>query len=399
MLRDLLGEAISASLARPQRMALTALGTMLGIGALVATVGLADTAGAQIVSRFDELAATEVIVRPAARAATQGELVSAIPWDAETRLARLNGVVAAGTMSKLDLPDLTVRTTSVVDPLAPDDRAADVVAGSPGLLGAVRGTIGSGRWFDAGHSRRADPVVVLGATLAATLHVADVGRHPAVFLGDRAYTVVGILDGVAREPALLNAVIIPDGTAAAAFGLTAPQSVRVDTRVGAARLISSQAPTALAPQSPDALEAAQAPEPAAVRAKVARDVQSLFLVLGLVSLVIGAVGIANTTLVSVLERTSEIGLRRSLGATRGQVAGQFLLESAGVGLFGGILGASTGIVVVTAVSYVKEWTPVLAPWLPAAAVAAGTVVGLLAGAYPAHRASGIEPIAALRAEG
>src|SRR5690606_23483049 len=103
---------------------------------------------------------------------------------------------------------------------------------------------------------------------------------------------------------------------------------------------------------------------------------------------------ANTTLVSVLERVEEIGLRRSLGATRGQIAGQFLLESAGVGLLGGLLGGSLGILVMVAVSHVQRWTPVLPPWLPVTAVGLGALVGVAAGAYPAWRAATIEPIAA-----
>jgi ABC-type antimicrobial peptide transport system permease subunit len=397
MLRDLVREALAAVLARPQRMALTALGTLLGIAALVATVGVATTAGAQIVSRFDELAATEVVVVPTESDQAQAT-VSLLPWDAEERLDRLNGVAAAGTLSELRQSDWQVRTTAVVDPLAPESQAAPVVAGSAGLLGAVRGRVGAGRWFDAGHVARADRVVVLGRNLAESLSVADVARQPAVFLADRPFTVLGILADVGREPALLNAVIVPDGTARSLFGLAAPTSVVIETEIGAARLIAGQAALALAPQDPQRLTVLRAPEPATTRANVARDTQALFLVLGAVSLVIGAVGIANTTLVSVLERTGEIGLRRSLGASRWNVAAQFLLESAGIGLLGGVLGASFGVLVTVGVSFSRSWTPVLQPWLAPAAVALGAVIGLLAGTYPAWRAANTEPIAALRSD-
>jgi putative ABC transport system permease protein len=396
MLRDLWSEALAGVLSRPARTALTALGTVVGIAALVATVGLATTAGAQIVGRFDALAATQVVVLPAEGQGPQ-QVMSVLPWDAEERLGRLNGVVAAGTLS--ELPDQTARTTRVVDPLAPGEQSAKVVAGSPGLLGALRGTVDVGRWFDAGHSSRADRVVVLGRVLAERLNVADVSRQPAVVLGERSYTVIGVLTDVRREAELLSAAILPDGTARAAFDLPAPTSVRIETRVGAARLIAEQAALALAPQAPEQVSVVRAPEPAVTRAKVADDLRALFLVLGSVSLLIGAVGIANTTLVSVLERVGEIGVRRSLGATRAQVAGQFLIESLGTGLLGGLLGTALGILVTVGASLARDWVPVLEPWVPPAAVGLGAVAGLLAGGYPAWRAATVEPIAALRGGG
>ncbi|MCP3857763.1 MAG: ABC transporter permease [Actinomycetia bacterium] len=395
--RDLISEATVALTARPARTLLTALGTILGVAALVATLGLAKTAGNQIVSRFDELEATRVTVTPVERQqGRQNRQVSKIPFDAGDRLRRLNGVVAAGTKSDVSVNGLA-RSVPVIDPLGQNEFQIPVLAASPGLFDVVRATLTTGRVFDVGHSERADNVAVLGPGAAGRLNVTRVDNTPAIFVGDEAFVVIGILDDVAREPDLLNAIIVTDGYAHDRLGLLAPAEVHVEVEVGAAELIGTQAAVALAPDTPNELRVALPPSPRQVRSSVESDVNSLFLILGGVSLLVGAIGIANVTLVSVLERTGEIGLRRALGATRRHVASQFLFESAALGALAGLLGTSLGILTVVAVSATKQWTPVLDPWLPFAAPFLGAIIGLLAGTYPAWKASATEPIAALRA--
>jgi hypothetical protein len=391
-------EAVAGVLARPGRAVLTALGTVLGVAALVATLGLSKTAGSQIVGRFDRLAATQVVVQPAGSDLPGSQVQSrVIPWDAEDRLRRLNGVVAVGTLSDVDLGGAMVRSVPVNDPTSPSEVSVAVRAGSAGVFNALKAHLGDGRWFDAGHSERGDRVAVLGAGAASRLNITHVDNQPAIYIGEHLYTVIGIIDDVARAPEVLNGILIPDGTAQTEFGLEAPETVYIDVEIGAARLIASQAPTALVPNAPDLLEAISAGEPRRVRDDVEGDTNALFLVLGGVSLLVGAVGIANVTLVSVLERVGEIGLRRALGATRKHIAGQFLSESTALGLLGGIVGASAGTLVTVGVSASRTWTPVLEPWLAITAPAVGALVGLLAGVYPSLRAATLEPVEALRA--
>ncbi|MCP3989630.1 MAG: ABC transporter permease [Actinomycetia bacterium] len=399
---DLLFEMTLALTSRPARTMLTALGTVLGVAALVATLGLAKTAGNQIVSRFDELEATEVVVTPETGGGfslgfgSDRDQVSVIPWDAESRLTRLNGVTAAGAKSDVGVGDRLARSVPVIDPLGQTEFQIPVIAASPGLFSSSRARLFTGRFFDFGHDDRSDPVAVLGPAAAQRLNVTRVDNTPTIFIGDEALAVIGILADTARQPELLSAIIIPQSVAQERFGLQGVEEVQIEVEIGAAELIAAQAPVALAPDSPERLRVATPPSPTRVRSSVESDVNSLFLILGGVSLLVGAIGIANVTLVSVLERTGEIGLRRALGARRAHIAVQFLSESVALGALAGLLGTSVGILTVVVISATRQWTPVLDPWLPLAAPVLGAVIGLLAGTYPAWKAAKTEPIAALR---
>jgi macrolide transport system ATP-binding/permease protein len=391
---DLASEVVASLFARPARTGLTVLGTVIGLTALVATLGLSRTASNQIVGRFDALAASEVVVT--ARPPGLNTQSNDIPWDAPQRLARLRGVVAAGNVSTVDVGDSHVRTSPIADPQQQTDIRLSVQAASPELFDAIRAAVRSGRLFDGGHSARNDAVAVLGPNAADRLGITSVDRLPAIAVGDDLFLVIGILDSVARRHDLLSAVLIPEGTARRLFRLNAPEAVIVETRIGATRLIARQAPVALRPDNPNGLRVASPPEQQRIRNAIQGDLYLLFLMLGGISLLVGAIGIANVTLVSVIERTGEIGLRRAIGATRFHIALQFLLESSALGLVGGIIGASVGTLIIVGVSAYQSWTPVLDPAAPLAAPVIGALIGLLAGAYPALRAARLEPVEALR---
>jgi hypothetical protein len=396
--RDILAEAVAALVARPARTALTAFGTVLGIAALVATIGLAQSGGQRVLGRFDELAATQVVVTPKPPTTTGGAAVTTapLPWDVEARLLRLRGVRGAGAIAPVDVGGAGTVSVPAIDPLGQAEHHLPVYAVSPGLWRAVRATTRAGRMFDAGHDRRGDAVAVLGRAAASELGITELDAQPAVTIGDRTMTVVGIVDHVEREAALLGGVLLPPGLVDASWHLPAPQKVYVETAVGAASLIARQAPVALSPTDPRGLAVELPAEPRRIRAGIKDDLTSLFLALGGLSLLIGALGIANVTLVSVIERAPEIGLRRAIGARRGHIAAQFLLESALVGLLGGVVGTSLGVLVVVVATAVQGWPAVLPSVVPAVAPALGAVVGLCAGAYPSRRAARMEPIAALR---
>ena len=398
---DLVDESLLGISAKPARLALTMIGTVVGIAALVATVGLGQTAAGQIAERFDAVSATRIVLsaKTSAQFRPDDPAAPRLPWDAAERVQRLGGVLAAATYTPLELDDEKVSGVDLLDPSGATLLDIPVVAATTGLLDAEGGGLLDGRMFDACHDARADAVVVLGLKAATRLNINRVDARPSIFIGDTAFAVIGIVDSVSRRADLLESAIIPNGAAARLFELAAPDQLDIRTEIGAAQQVGAQAPVAVAPNNPETINAQVPPKPGRLGSTVQADVNALFLAFGAVALVVGGLGIANVTLLSVMERTGEIGLRRAVGARRRHIAAQFLIESAVTGLLGGLIGAAVGIVAVVAVCVARDWTPILDVRVALFAPLVGGLIGLLAGGYPAIKAGTIEPITALRRAG
>ncbi|MBQ0904333.1 ABC transporter permease [Micromonospora sp. U21] len=386
---DLIRESWISIAGNPGRSLVTALGTVLGAAAFVSTLGLSSTLGRQVSAEFDVYRATEVVVR-AEDAQVSRE------WQESEKLGvlrSLNGVQAAG--ARVSLFERRVQRTAA---LGGDTASARIVGADPEALKVIQPRLTTGRLPDQFHEETAAKVALLPKTIADKLGVQRTGV--AVFVDDQAYSVIGIFDEVERSPEAMISLLVPFRVAEElSFGISADQvdrEVLIETAPGAAQYIGRQAPLALHPQSPESLRAIAPPDPMTLRRSVEGNVTKLSLLLSIVALAIGTVSIGNAASASIAARTSEIGLRRAVGARPVHVFAQLLGETTVLGLAGGLAGAFLGATVTVGASLWNGWQPVIDLKQAVLATAVGAAAGLIAGLIPALKAMRIEPVAALQ---
>ena len=389
-LRDGLALALASLRTRRLRATLTAGGIAIGIAAMVAVLGVSASSRADLLATLDALGTDLLTVRPG-----QSFLgtETALPTTAPGAIRRMAAVEQAAATAVLDA---TVRRTDRVP--SAQTGGIRVAAAEPSLLDTLRGRLAAGRFLDV--ASREHPAVVLGATAARRLGLDGLGGQPLVWIGEHWFTVVGILDPVVLAPEIDSMALVGHPAAVRVLGAepatVRPTSVYVRTRPEAVDDARSVLPRTADPQFPEAVRVSRPSDALAARAAADTAFTALLLGLGGVALLVGGVGIANVMVIAVLERRTEIGLRRALGATRGHVRAQFLLEAVALSGIGGSAGVALGSAITAAYAATRGWPLGLPPEGLAGATALAVLVGALAGLYPASRAARLQPADAIR---
>jgi putative ABC transport system permease protein len=370
---------------RRLRAALSALGIAIGIAAMVAVLGISESSKSDLIATLDRLGTNLLQVSPGQTVlGEQAEL----PKQAAGMISRIAPVDA---VSAVEGVDATVRRTNYI----PEEETGgiSVAAADVDLLTTLGATLRTGVYLDAAKARY--PTVVLGSKAAERLGITRPGV--AVWLGERWFTVIGILNPVELAPDLDSAALIglpiakqlfdAEGSASTIYVRADPDDLDdVHAVLGATAN----------PEHPEEVEASRPSDALEARAAAKTAFTSLFLGLGAVALLVGGVGIANVMVISVLERRSEIGLRRAIGATRGHIRLQFLTESLILSGLGGAAGVVLGTVITFVYASNRGWETAVPWYVPAGGVAAALAVGVVAGLYPAMRAARLAPTEALR---
>jgi putative ABC transport system permease protein len=372
---------------RPLRAFLSALGIAIGIAAMIAVVGISTSSREDLNRQLSALGTNLLRVAPGQ------DIFGAdahLPAEAVSMIARIGPVTSVSAVGRVS----GVKVYRSDKMPSAESGGISAYAARVDLPGTVGATMATGRWLNAATERY--PAVVLGSRAAKRLGIGADGPDVQIDVGGRWFTVIGILNPVPLAPELDLGVLVGwdvatarlsfDGYATTVYCRSREDSV-TDVKAVLAATANPESPNEVTVSRPsDTLKAKQATD---------KTFTGLLVGLGAVALLVGGVGVANTMVISVLERRAEIGLRRSLGATRGQIRIQFLAESLLLSALGGLGGVLLGVAVTAGYAATRHWPTVVPAWAMLGGLGATLVIGGLAGLYPAIRAARLSPTEAL----
>ncbi|GAA3934498.1 ABC transporter permease [Actinomadura viridis] len=372
---------------RPMRAFLSALGIAIGIAAMVAVVGISSSSRADLDRTLASLGTNLLTVSPGST--LTGEEAE-LPAEAEAMVGRIAPVRTVSAVGLVDGAKV-YRNGKVPET---DTGGIAAYAVRTGLRSAVGARLASGTWLN--EATGSFPVTVLGARAAERLGIGHAGPGTRVLIGGRWFTVIGILAPAPLAPELDTGALVGWPAARSQLSFDGhPTTIYTRSDDASVEQVAAVLGATANPEAPNEVEVSRPSDALAARQAAGEAFTGLLLGLGAVALLVGGVGVANTMVISVLERRSEIGLRRSLGATRGQVRTQFLAESLLLSALGGAGGAFIGTLVTFGYAFSRDWPAVVPAWAVAGGVGATLAIGALAGLYPAVRASRLSPTEAL----
>ncbi|KUL27768.1 ABC transporter permease [Actinoplanes awajinensis] len=368
---------------RRMRAVLSALGIAIGIATMVVVMGIPASS-------------QRALMRDLAGLGTNLLQASALP-DQQPPVALDEHAAAMATrIAPVTAAAAVANTHSIIarNERADNAAATTVLAAQPGILALLDGTVHAGRWFDPVTANF--PTVVLGSEAAGRLGIQDTAGGPQLFIGGRWFTVTGILDPIPLAPEIDRSALVGWPAARRELGFDGrPTVVYVRSAEPAVEAVRDVLPATVLPGAPGMVRVTRPSDALAAKRTTETTFSALFLGLAAVALLVGGIGVANTMVISVLERRREIGLRRALGAHRGQIRTQFLVESVALSVLGGVAGSVLGAAATVGYAVHQHWPPVI----PMSALGAGTggalLIGVIAGVYPSVRAARLTPTEAL----
>jgi putative ABC transport system permease protein len=372
---------------RRMRAALSALGIAIGVAAMVAVLGLSASSQAGLLAEIDKLGTNLLTVTPGQ---TMGGDNAKLPGDAPGMIARI------GPVEKVEHTGKTT-ANAFRNPYIPafNTNSLSVNAASLDLPGAVRTSLAQGAYLNAATARQ--PVAVLGADAARRLGIAKIHQGMRIWVGGQWFYIAGILNPAKLTPEIDSAVLVGYPAAEKYLRFDGhPTTIYVRAATEHVPSVRKVLAATTNPRNPGEVNVSQPSAALVARAAAQSALNGLFLGLGAVALLVGGIGVANTMVISVLERRSEIGLRRSLGATRADIRLQFLSEAILLGALGGLAGVALGALATTIYTHINNWATVIPPLAWAGGLGAAVAIGATAGLLPAIRAARMQPTEALR---